>query len=155
MASLPAVTNYVALTIHAGTAQTTTHASVVPTHTSPWLQGVHDQTIPQGLSAVYHVLLTEPAGGYSFSVTSGNTVVVPPAGLDLAGSGAARTLTVTPANIPSDVATITATIAGGGMTYNEAFVFGIGPNHAPVTPSYNLSHVSRADHHGSCPGGRL
>jgi hypothetical protein len=62
------------------------------------------------------------AGSLTVTVSSSNTGLVPNANLVLGGSGANRTLTVTPADNQSGTATITVTVSDGAVSSNDTFV---------------------------------
>ena len=62
------------------------------------------------------------AGDLTVSGSSSNTTLVPNANIALGGSGANRTLTVTPAPNKSGTATITLSVIGGAATTTDTFV---------------------------------
>ncbi|MGD9904137.1 MAG: reprolysin-like metallopeptidase [Vicinamibacterales bacterium] len=68
-----------------------------------------------------------PLSGLTVSATSGNVALVPPSGLGLAGSGAQRTLTVTPAANQSGQATIAISVGDGVSTTTGTFVLTVTP----------------------------
>ena len=56
------------------------------------------------------------------SASSSNTVLVPDANIVLGGSGASRTVTVTPASNQNGSATITLTVSDGTASSTDTFV---------------------------------
>ena len=71
----------------------------------------------------------------SLTVTraSSNTTLVPLANVVLGGSGANRTVTITPAAGQSGTSTITLTVSDGTLTATDTFVLTVGtPNNAPT-----------------------
>ncbi|HEX4118984.1 MAG TPA: Ig-like domain-containing protein [Verrucomicrobiae bacterium] len=133
MQSSSAVTNFIAETINGGSASTTGHEDNIASFGSPWLIGVHDESIPGGSNAIFNLVLTQPAGGYSLTAVSSNQSVVPNSSVVLAGSGASRTLSLTPANINGASAEITVTMNAGSLIYSEWFILGVAPDQQPVT----------------------
>lgn len=81
-----------------------------------------------------------PLDTLAISVTSSNTTVVPAAGLVLSGTGAGRTVTVTPAANESGASTLTITVNDGLTSVQAAFVMTVTavddpPTFAPGVPS--------------------
>ncbi len=73
------------------------------------------------------------AGNLVVTATSSNTALIPAAGLALGGSGASRTITVTPAANQSGSATITVTVSDGALTASDSFVVTVNAvNDAPT-----------------------
>jgi hypothetical protein len=73
------------------------------------------------------------AGSLTMSGSSSNTTLVPNAGITFGGSGANRTVTVTPAGGQTGTATITVTVSDGSLTTSDTFTLTVtaGPNTAP------------------------
>ena len=67
------------------------------------------------------------------SGSSSNTTLVPNGNIVFGGSGANRTVTVTPAANQSGTATITVTVSDGALTASDTFVLTVTPvNDAPT-----------------------
>ena len=112
---------------------TITYAAVndLPTISAIADQGTDEDT-PTGALAFTVGDVETAASGLTVSATSGNTALVPGAGIVLGGSGASRTVTVTPAPDQSGTATITVTVNDGTGTSSETFVLTVTPvNDAP------------------------
>ncbi len=78
------------------------------------------------------------ATALTVTATSSNLALVPnnPANLTLAGTGASRTLTVTPVAATSGTSTVTVTVSDGTLSANTTFVLTVvGPNSAPTISS--------------------
>jgi hypothetical protein len=75
----------------------------------------------------------EAASSLTLTKTSSNTVLVPNANIVVGGSGANRTVTVTPAANQSGTATITIKASDGLLTTSQSFVLTVNPvNDAPT-----------------------
>ncbi|MFG0255382.1 MAG: FG-GAP-like repeat-containing protein, partial [Rhodopirellula sp. JB053] len=76
------------------------------------------------------------AAALTVSATSSNLTLVPNSSIVLGGSGANRTVSVTPAAGQMGNATITLTVTdGNGGTATDTFVLNVGPSNAPPTIS--------------------
>jgi len=73
------------------------------------------------------------ASSLTLSGTSSNTTLVPNANIVFGGSGASRTVTVTPASGQSGTATITVTVSDGSLTASDTFVLTV--VNAPAAPT--------------------
>jgi hypothetical protein len=103
----------------------------VVTNTPPTISTVPGQSIAvggnTGALAVTVGDVETPAGSLVLSAASSNTTLVPTANINLGGSGAARTVTVTPAAGAAGVATITLTVTdGGNATATSTFTVIVG-----------------------------
>lgn len=107
----------------------TTDASIQLVHDSnapPTISNIADQTITQG-SATSAIAFTvgdtvTPVADLVVSATSSNTTLLPPSGIVLAGSGASRTITLTPASALSGISLVTVTVTdGGGKSSSDTF----------------------------------
>jgi hypothetical protein len=74
-----------------------------------------------------------PAESLVVTVSSSNTTLAPVSGVSLAGAGAARTISVTPASGRTGSATITVTVSDGQLTGSDSFVLTV--NSAGTGPS--------------------
>ena len=70
-----------------------------------------------------------------------NTTLVPNANIVFGGSGANRTVTVTPAANQSGTATITVTVSDGALTASDTFVLTVTPVNDPPT----ISDIAQPD----------
>ncbi|HUR54535.1 MAG TPA: choice-of-anchor D domain-containing protein, partial [Gemmataceae bacterium] len=109
-----------------------------PPNTPPTISDVADRSVPQnGTTGAIPVTVADaetPAGSLTLTAQSSNTALVPAAGITLAGSGANRTVAVTPAAGQSGTVTITLTVQdGGGQTAVDMFVLTVVPP-PPNTP---------------------
>lgn len=113
-----------------GVKQTIPSARLLPpgpaVNTPPIISDVADQNLPGNTSTgaiTYTVGDSDtPAASLTVSAASSNTTLVPPAGIVLGGSGANRTVTITPAQNRSGAATITLTVSDGSLTANDSFL---------------------------------
>jgi large repetitive protein len=105
----------------------------LPTISDVVTQTVNEDTPTAALA--FTVSDVETAGsGLTVTATSSNATLVPAANIVLGGTGANRTVTITPAATQSGTATITLTVkdANGG-TASDSFVLTVNPvNDAPV-----------------------
>lgn len=114
--------------MEASAAATTTLAWNEP----PTISAVASLTIPEnGSTGALSFTVSDgvtPASDLQVTATSGTPGLVPPGGTVLGGSGANRTVTVTPNAGAAGVATITLTVAdAGGMTASTSFVVTVSP----------------------------
>ena len=75
----------------------------------------------------------------TLSASSSNTVLVPDANIVLGGSGASRTVTVTPASNQSGSATITLTVSDGTTSSTDTFVLTVVVQETTVTQKLSLN----------------
>lgn len=77
-----------------------------------------------------------PVGNLVVTATSGNTVLVPNANIVIAGTGASRTVSITPGRDQSGLATITVSVSDGITTVTRTFRLDVGAgNDAPTISS--------------------
>ena len=79
------------------------------------------------------------AAALSVTKASSNNTLVPAANIVLGGSGANRTVTVTPAANQSGTATITLTVSDGVLTTNDTFLLTVVDPTTPVTISSSIA----------------
>jgi GH43 family beta-xylosidase len=95
-------------------------------NTAPTISNIEDQTIDEdgNTGAIAFTIgdVETAATALTLSGTSSNTGLVPNANIDFGGSGANRTVTVTPAANQSGTATITITVSDGTLTASDTFV---------------------------------
>lgn len=105
---------------------TATVTTLPPSNTAPTISDISDRSIAQGTNTgaiAFTVGDAETAAG-SLTVTraSSNTTLVPVANIVLGGSGADRTVTVTPVAGQVGTATITITVSDGTLSTSDTFV---------------------------------
>ncbi len=111
----------------------TATVTVVPVNTNPTISDITDKTTTMGV-AVSNIPFTvgdaeTPAASLTLSAASTNTALVPVANITFGGSGASRTVTVTPVAGQSGSATLTITVSdGNGGTASDTFVFTVVPS---------------------------
>jgi hypothetical protein len=98
-------------------------------NTAPTISDVTDQTITAN-SATAALPFTigdaeSPASNLQLSLSSSNTALVPNANLSLGGSGANRSITVTPLINQTGTTTITMTVSDGVLTASDTFVVNV------------------------------
>jgi len=100
--------------------QETFQVVVSPVNDPPTITAIADQTIAEdGTTGALNFTVGDvetPAGSLTVTRSSSNTALVPIANVVLGGSGAARTVTVTPALNAFGVTTITVTVSDGTAT---------------------------------------
>ncbi len=113
-------------------------ADTAPTITGPANQSIGMNTATAALAFTVGDDFTAAA---SLTVTKGssNTTLVPAANIVLGGSGANRTVTVTPAANQSGTATITLTVSDGVLTTNDTFLLTVVDPTTPVTLTRSIA----------------
>ncbi|MBL0311303.1 MAG: tandem-95 repeat protein [Holophagaceae bacterium] len=121
-----------ATSVQNGAVSGSSTATVVPVNTNPAISDITDQVTVQD-TAIANIPFTvgdaeTPVASLSVGATSNNTTLIPNANLTFGGSGASRTLTVTPAAGQTGTATITVTVTdGGGATATDTFLVTVKP----------------------------
>jgi hypothetical protein len=137
------------------TSRTFTLTVIPGPNTPPTISNIADQSTTTNVAKTnipFTVGDTQtPVGSLTVSGTSSNQTLVPNANIAFGGSGADRTVTITPATGQNGTATITITVTDGGSAVaSDTFVFTVIPNTPPtisnvanqVTPvSTTLSNV--------------
>ncbi|MBA2381539.1 MAG: S8 family serine peptidase [Chloroflexi bacterium] len=97
-----------------------------PTNTAPTISDIADQSTPQNTAEgpiAFAIGDGETAAGsLTVSASSSNQTLVPNGNLSVGGSGANRTITITPAAGQTGAATITVTVSDGLLTDTDTFV---------------------------------
>ena len=115
-----------------GTASDTFTVTVNPVNDAPTVSDVGNQTIDED-SATTALAVTvgdaeTDAAGLTLTATSSDQTLVSDGNIVIGGSGASRTVTVTPAENRSGVATITLTVTdAGGQTATDTFTVTVNP----------------------------
>ena len=110
--------------------------NVTAVNDAPTISDIPDHAILVDSATVLHFTIGDvdhAVDGLVLTVSSSNTTLVPNADLTLGGSGAARTLTISPRKHREGTTTITITVSDGEHTVTETFVLTV--NNAPwMTP---------------------
>jgi subtilisin-like proprotein convertase family protein len=110
--------------------------TVNPVNDAPTISNIADQSTSPGIAAgpisfTINDLETAP-GSLTVSGTSSNTGLVPNGNIVFGGSGANRTVTVTPAAGQTGSATITVTVSDAALTTSDTFVLAVTGNSSPT-----------------------
>jgi VCBS repeat-containing protein len=117
----------ITLTVSDGVASATDTFTVTVTavNDAPTVSDVANQTVNEDVatSALAFTIADQETAAASLTVTrsSSNTTLVPLANVVLGGSGASRTVTVTPAADQSGTSTITITVSDGSLSSSDTF----------------------------------
>jgi bilirubin oxidase len=128
----------------AQTATTSYQASGTP-NTAPTISSISAQSTTQN-TATGAIAFTigdaeTAAASLTLSGTSSNTTLVPNASITFGGSGANRTVTVTPATNQTGTSTITITVSDGALTASSAFTLTV-TSTAPTISNIAISPAS-------------
>ncbi|HEX9784767.1 MAG TPA: DUF1349 domain-containing protein [Opitutaceae bacterium] len=100
------------------------------TNTAPTISDITNKTVSTGgtTGAIAFTVGDAQTAAGSLTLTRGssNTTLVPTANIVLGGSGANRTVMVTPAANQTGSATITVTVSDGSLTASDSFVLTVG-----------------------------
>jgi hypothetical protein len=123
-------------------AQTTLRVTVTPVDDPPTLSAIADQTATAGTptAAIPFTLddIDTPLDSLIVSATSSNPALVPPGGIHLGGSGAARTIAIAPAASEHGSATLTVTVDDGTTRVSGTFTLTV----SDPTRTYYLAEGS-------------
>ena len=128
----------VSITVSDGqlTATTTFVLTVTPANTPPTISGLSNRAIDEDTSTGpmnFTIGDAETPNSLVLSAASSNPTLVPNGNMVLGGSGANRTLTVTPALHQSGSATLTVSVSDGQMPASNSFVLTVNAvNDAPT-----------------------
>jgi hypothetical protein len=121
-------TTTVTLTVSDGTLSTTTQftLTVIAVNTAPTIGDLLNRSIPTNTTTGAFPLtvsdLESPATTLTVTAVSSNPVLLPLSNVVFGGSGASRTLTVTPAANQTGSSTVTVTVSDGSLTSSTSFV---------------------------------
>lgn len=123
-----------------GASNTGVEARVFNGNTAPTISDVANQSTSVGVATSALAVTVGDAetavGSLTLAGSSSNTTLVPNANIVFGGSGASRTVTVTPAAGQSGTATITLTVTdGGGLTATDTFTLTVSDTTAPTIAS--------------------
>ena len=115
-----------------------------PPNTPPTISNVTDRVIAQNTStgAIGFTIgdAETPSSSLRVSASSPNTALVPLSSIVFGGSGAARTVAVTPVSSQSGNATITLTVSDGSLGASDTFELTVGlPPPSSVDDSYGTA----------------
>jgi formylglycine-generating enzyme required for sulfatase activity len=120
-----------------GEIQSSSVTVTVQANTAPTISDIAAQSIDAGgnTGALAFTIgdAQTAASSLTLSSSSSNTTLVPNANIVFGGSGASRTVTVTPASGQSGTATITVTVSDGSLTASDTFVLTV--VNAPSVPT--------------------
>jgi len=113
------------------TASTTFVLTVAPVDDAPTMSAVADQVTSQGvpIAAIAFTVadIDSPVAGLTLSGSSSDTTLVPNGNIVFGGSGANRTVTITPAAGRSGTATITLAVSDGTLSTTGSFALFVAP----------------------------
>ena len=118
-----------------GTASDTFVLTVTAVNDLPTISDITDKTTAQNTVSGPHTFtigdVETAAAALTVAGTSSNTTLVPTANIVFGGSGASRTVTITPAAGQSGTSTITVTVTdGNGGTASDSFVLTVSAQYA-------------------------
>ncbi|MCX8497206.1 MAG: SUMF1/EgtB/PvdO family nonheme iron enzyme [Akkermansiaceae bacterium] len=120
-----------------GEIQSSSVTVTVQANTAPTISDIAAQSITVGSNTGALAFTVgdaqTAASSLTLSASSSNTTLVPIASIVFGGSGASRTVTVTPASGQAGSATITVTVSDGSLTANDTFVLTV--VNAPAAPT--------------------
>ncbi len=132
-------------------------ASLLPPNNPPSITGIADQTISRnGIAGPLNFTIGDVETAIAslvLSSNSSNTNLVPTANIVMAGSGANRTVTITPLTNQVGSTTITLGVFDGSMTTNTSFIVNV---NGALVAWYKLDGNaldSAATNHGTTNGG--
>ena len=141
----------ITLTVSDGLAPVSTSflLTVTPVNDPPSITGIGNQTTPVGggvgpLAFTVGDLESAP-GSLTVTSSSSNLALVPTANIALGGSGAARTVTVTPAAGQTGVSTISLTVSDGLLTAATTFQLTVSSANTPPTITGLANQVTPED----------
>ncbi len=137
------------------TANTTFTVSVAEVNDLPTISSISNQTTNED-TATGGVAFTvgdqeTPLSSLTITASSGNTTLIPNGNIVLGGSGANRTVTVTPAANQSGNATITVSVGDGTASANTTFTVGV----AEVNDLPTISSIANQTTGEDTPTGAL
>jgi VCBS repeat-containing protein len=120
------------------------------TNTPPTISSIADQSIDQNTSTgpIGFIIgdAQTAAANLVVSGASSNPVLIPNSNIVFGGSGASRTVTVTPGANQSGIATITVTVGDGSLTTSDTFLIAVSnPANTPPTISNVADQTTSED----------
>ena len=138
-----------------GTAATSFNVTVTASNTAPTISNITDRSTAEdtGTGAIAFTVGDgeTAAGSLTLSGGSSNTALVPVANIAFGGSGANRTVSVTPVANANGTATITVTVSDGSLTASDTFVLTVTAVNDPPTISTVPNQTSAGTAVGPLP----
>ena len=136
------------------TASDTFTLTVAGSNTAPTISDIADQAVnedtPTGALAFTVGDAQTAAGSLTVSGSSSNITLVPNSAITFGGSGANRTVTVTPAANQSGTATITVTVSDGSLSASDTFVLTVNAvNDVPTISSISNQFIAPGGNTGA------
>jgi len=120
-----------------GSASDTFVLTVNAVNDPPTISNITNKGVPPNLVSGPHSFtvgdLETAAGSLTLTKGSSNTTLLPVANIVFGGSGANRTVTLTPAAGQMGTVTVTVTVSDGALTASDTFVLNVDPSLAPPT----------------------
>ena len=116
-----------------------------PTNEAPAISGLAPTTIEENTTATVSFDISDDATSASaltVSATSSNTILLPAAAVVLGGSGATRTLSLTPSEDLEGQATISVSVSDGTLSTTVPIVLTVAPAPPPQPPTMLAATVS-------------
>jgi len=140
----------ITVTVSDGTATATRifKVTVSPVNDAPTISAIADQTINEDAATgalAFTIGDIETPGTLQVTRSSSNTTLIPIANVVLGGSGASRTVTITPALNQSGTSTISITVDDGTSTTTLDFVVTVVPVNDPPTISSITNRTIQED----------
>ena len=141
----------ITVTVSDGTATATRtfKVTVAPVNDAPTISAIADQNINEDAAtgAIAFTIgdIETSADALTLTRNSSNTTLIPVANVVLAGSGANRTVTITPALNQSGTSTISITVDDGNATATVEFVVTVAPVNDPPTISTIANRTIQED----------
>lgn len=121
------------------TEKITVSVSKAATNTEPTISEIADQTVIQGQSKSVSFTVGDAQTSLSnltVVASSSNTTLLPASGVSITGTGATRTINVTPAAGQTGTSTVTVTVRDeGGLFKNESFVVTVTDSSGNTAPT--------------------
>jgi formylglycine-generating enzyme required for sulfatase activity len=122
-------------------------------NSAPTISDIAAQTINQGNNTGALAFTVgdaqTAAGSLTLSGSSSNTTLVPNANIVFGGSGANRTVRVTPTSGHSGTATITVTVSDGLLSASDTFVLTVNANSAPTISDIEVQTITEGNNTGA------
>ncbi len=144
-------TTTISLTVSDGTLTATTAfvVTVNAINDAPAISDIANQSIAQNTATAALPFtagdVETAAASLVVTATSANLTLVPNANILLGGSGANRTVTVTPAGNQTGSATVTVTVSDGSLTASDSFVLNVSSSNTTPTISDIVNQAVNED----------
>ena len=117
------------------------------TNTAPTLAAIADQSTPEDLALTVALTVgdAESPGTLAVGATSDNTTLLPATSFSFTGTGASRTLKLTPGTNQTGSANVTVLVTDGLLQTTRTFLFTVGPVNSPPTIGTIATQTTAAD----------